>query len=119
MQVSGLQTENGTLRTWLGREITRGDKLEKADNNSQKMDTNAIAIQTGLEGRIADKNAELAQVHRQLDSCQSNQKWIAGISFFGGGALGFVAGRQSSSLFGNNTFRPMPGTVEMPNILKR
>ncbi len=120
MENQGLRTENGLLRTWLDREIVRGDKLEKADDNSQKMDKNAIAIQTGLEGRLQDTKDDLAKANRSLESCQNNQKWIAGISFFGGGALGFVAGRQSNSLFGNNSFRPMPQIpYTLPNILKR
>ncbi len=127
LQNQGLLGEVDVLTRRVNIEVERGDffkdaalTAQKVDKNSQKMDNNAIAIQTGLEGRIADKNTELAQVHRQLDSCQSNQKWIAGISFFGGGALGFVAGRQSNSIFGNNNFRPMPQIpYTLPNLLKK
>lgn len=93
MEKQGLRNENALLRTWLGREITRGDKLEQIDKNSQKMDTNSTIIQTTLEGRIADKNQELAEANDRLSSCQNNQKWIAGLSAVGGGFVGYSLGK--------------------------
>ena len=114
MENQGLRGENGLLKTWLGREIQRGDKLEKIDTNSQRMDGNAMTIQRDLENQKAelrDKNAELTD---DLRSCKNNQKWIAGISFVSGGALGYFVRGQVGSLTGGNAFASPSGFRPMP-----
>lgn len=88
-------------------ERERGDWFKKAaetaqsmDKNAVKMDTNAVAIQTGLEGRIADKNEKIADLTDSLRRCQTNQKWIAGVSAVVGGVGGFLLKGQSDRFLG-------------------
>lgn len=120
----GLRNENALLRTWLGREITRGDKLDKIDANSQKMDTNSTRAEQQLEARIAEKDKDLATANSRLQSCQDNQKWIAGLSFAGGfGAGYFVKGKAGSILPNTGLYRidnsfPAPRPFDLPKLFQ-
>lgn len=124
-QVQGLQTQNTILTTWLNREITRGDKLAQIDTNSQKMDTNAVIIQTGLEKTVAEKNDKIADLNDKLRSCQNNQKWIAGVSGITGAVAGYLIRGKVGSLGGftaapQGIVRPMPlPQPDLNNILLR
>lgn len=111
MENQGLKNENTLLKTWLDREIVRGDKLEQIDKNSQRMDSNSLTIQAALEARIIEKNEKIAELTDDLRSCQSNQKWIFGAGAVAGGVAGYLIKGQTDRFLGE---RPFNRAMAMP-----
>lgn len=68
-------------------------KYGTVDKNNQTIDTNQIQTATLFQGIINDKKEQIGDLEHKLDSCQSNQKWIAGLSALGGGYLGYKLGK--------------------------
>lgn len=71
-------------------------KYEKLDVNNQRIDTNSQRIDVlGLRNeqlhqeQHADDKRTIGDLKAELDSCRGNQKWIALLSGFGGGFIGY------------------------------
>jgi hypothetical protein len=70
--------------------------LKQLDANSVRMDANstrdsqlADAGITLLKDQIRDDAVRITGLQGDLDSCRGNQKWVAGLSAFGGGLVGY------------------------------
>lgn len=64
-------------------------KYGKVDSNNQTIDANQIENARIYREQIADDKLKIGDLQHRLDSCQSNQKWIALVSGVGGGFLGY------------------------------
>lgn len=70
----------------------RGDviaDLRQVDKNSQRIDTLGQDSKAIYEKQHQDDKDTIVDITNKLESCQSSQKWIAGISAIGGGLLGY------------------------------
>lgn len=101
----------GTLRQHIALKQTIIDDYSKIDKNSQKIDTNQAENARIYREQIADDKLRLGDLQHRLDSCQSNQKWIAGAGFLAGGFLGYKLHGATSSLNFVNPFTQFTGNA--------
>jgi hypothetical protein len=89
------------------------DDLSKVDKNSQTIDLRGQEISAVWRGQHDDDKRMIADLQQDLDSCRSNQKWIALISGLGGSYVGYKirgAGQIQNPFanFGQAAFAPNP-----------
>lgn len=65
------------------------DDLKNVDTNAQRIDTLGQDSKTLYEAQHRDDKDTVGDLQQSLDSCRSNQKWIAGVSAVVGGLVGY------------------------------
>jgi hypothetical protein len=77
------------MEEWLAVKQKIIDDFRKIDTNSQKVDVLGQDSLVIMREQHNDDRKMIVDLQNDLESCRSNQKWIAGISAIGGGFIGY------------------------------
>lgn len=103
-----LDTENQAINELKDRHIATQDKIivkyEKLDSNNQKVDTNSLRIDELGRQNTALYEKTINDLHGDLASCKSTQKFIAIGAGLGGGVVGYKFAKKTSNSNGLLSF---------------
>jgi TolA-binding protein len=118
-QLSAVQQQLSDARSIIEEKdkiIAQQDRIiaryERIDTNSQQIDANSLKVEGLYRETINRADQRISTLESDLQSCQDNQKWIAGGSLLGGIFLGYKIHGAQQQFFPSGLFN-IPQTVSL------